>query len=201
MAEPDLDSVHLHRCLDRMQAGDAAAGDELLRAAARRLELLAHKMLRGFPNVRRWAEADDVLQNAVLRLLHSLEKVRPPSTRDFFNLAAAHLRRELLDLARHFDGPLGDGANLARTFSADFDDPAGEDDAQLERWRAFHEAVEGLPAAEREVVGLAFYHGWTHTQIAGLLHVSERTVRRLWQSACRKLHADLGEPLRGREWP
>src|SRR5262249_31686133 len=38
-----------------------------------------------------------------------------------------------------------------------------EDEARafaLERWAAFHEAVETLPAEQREVVGLTFYHGW-----------------------------------------
>ena len=35
---------------------------------------------------------------ALLRLLRSLQAIRPGSTRDFFNLAAVHIRRELLDL-------------------------------------------------------------------------------------------------------
>jgi DNA-directed RNA polymerase specialized sigma24 family protein len=38
----------------------------------------------------------------------------------------------------------------------------------LERWCAFHEQVEALPAAEREVVSLLFYHGWTKAEIARL---------------------------------
>jgi RNA polymerase sigma factor (sigma-70 family) len=44
-----------------------------------------------------------------------------------------------------------------------------------------------LPADEREVVGLVFYHGWTHAQVAALLVVSKRTVRRHWRRALARL--------------
>src|SRR5262249_4460895 len=70
-----------------------------------------------------------------------------------------------------------------------------EDEARafaLERWAAFHEAVETLPAEQREVVGLTFYHGWTQAEIAALFAVDERTVRRRWQAACVKLNEALG---------
>src|SRR5438045_2374951 len=105
--EPTLSTKELHGWLDRMRAGDPAAADELVRRVGGRLERLAHKMLRRYRNVRRWADTDDVYQGAMLRLLHSLRQVRPGSVRDFFGLAAEHLRRELLDLARHFYGPRG----------------------------------------------------------------------------------------------
>jgi RNA polymerase sigma factor (sigma-70 family) len=47
---------------------------------------------------------------------------------------------------------------------------------------AFHAAVEQLPDAEREVVELTFYHGLTQPEIAELLGVDERTVRRRWRA-------------------
>ena len=72
-----------------------------------------------------------------------------------------------------------------------------DDSGELEMWRRFHEAVERLPAEEREVVGLAFYHGWTHARIAELLQTSERTVRRHWQSAGLRLNEALGGRLPG----
>jgi len=70
-------------------------------------------MLRNYPGVGRWVEASDVLQGSLLRLLRALESVQPESTRAFFGLAAEQKRRELLDLARHFYGPQGLGANHA----------------------------------------------------------------------------------------
>lgn len=65
----------------------------------------------------------------------------------------------------------------------------------LDLWCRFHEAVEQLPPEEREVMGLAFYHGWTQVQIAELFQVDERTVRRRWQAACLKLSKLLGDTL------
>ena len=47
--------------------GDLAAPEELLRAIGGRLEALARKMLRRHPGVGRWADTDDVLQNALHR--------------------------------------------------------------------------------------------------------------------------------------
>jgi RNA polymerase sigma-70 factor (ECF subfamily) len=200
MRESELQTTELRGLIGRIRGGDRAARDDLLRAVGGRLERLARKMLGRFPNVRRWAETGDVLQNALLRLLRSLETVEPASTRAFFGLAAEHIRRELLDLARHYYGPEGLGANHASHFRAGADsrqapEPAdrAEPDEELERWRRFHEGVERLPAEEREVVGLVFYHGWKQAEVAALLQVSERTVRRWWQSALLRMNGALGE--------
>src|SRR4051812_10202529 len=107
MADAPSQSTHLQHCLDRMRQGDAAARDELLRHVTGRLERLTRKMLKDYPGVRRWTETGDVLQNALLRLLRALADVQPATVRDFFALATVQVRRELLDLARHFQGPLG----------------------------------------------------------------------------------------------
>jgi RNA polymerase sigma-70 factor (ECF subfamily) len=203
--DPSCHTAQLHGWLDRVQAGDLAAREELLRAFGNRLERLARKMLRRFPGVRRWVQTDDVLQSAVLRLLRALQEVRPESTRDFFRLAAEQMRRELLDLARHYYGPHGQGAHHASHGSGDGGstpaheppDPADDPD-ELERWCAFHREVEGLPAEEREVVGLIFYHGWKQADVAELFGVSERTVRRRWEAALAKLHHILTDEGRDR---
>jgi hypothetical protein len=75
-------------------------------------------MLGRFPTVRRWADTGDVLQSALVRLLGALKQVDVPSTRAFFGLAAEQMRRELLDLARHFHGPHGYGARHAAPLAA-----------------------------------------------------------------------------------
>lgn len=201
---PDLTftTMQLHGLVDRWRAGDRDAADELCRQVASRLEHLARKLIGRFPNVRPLADTGDVLQMALLRLLRSLTELRPESTRDFYNLAAIHLRRELLDLTRRVtarpdlrrrDRRAGDdsGDELGQVA-----EPAG-DRGDLDRWCRFHEAVETLPAREREVVGLAFYHGWTQPQMAELFHVDERTVRRWWRGACAQLHETLGGEVPG----
>src|SRR5438874_5131516 len=105
MADESRQTGPIQACLDRMRAGDPAARDELFRHACGRLERLTRRMLRDFPGVRRWEQTDDVLQGALVRLLRALEAVRPASARAFLGLSAEQVRRELLDLARHFYGP------------------------------------------------------------------------------------------------
>jgi RNA polymerase sigma factor (sigma-70 family) len=170
-----------------------AAQDELFRAIGERLQHLAHKMLRDFPRVKRWADTCDVVQNASLRLLRALKEVEPATSREFFGLAAELVRRELLDLARHFYSSKGMGNHksspaLGDSAPAGLEPPAPAEDLELERWCGFHEEVAGLPTEEREVVGLIYYHGWTQPEVAELFQVTERTVRRRWQSALLKLH-------------
>lgn len=186
-----INTVQLNGWIDRMRAGDQAARDELLRATCQRLERLARKMLQRFPSVQRWAETGDVLQNSLLRLLRALAEVRPNSVRDFFGLAAEQMRRELLDLARRFQGARGD---QARCESGVLDaEPVAHRDLsrELERWSSFHEEVARLPAEDREVVGLIFYHGWTKEAVAELFQVSRRTVQRRWDEAMLKLSSAL----------
>jgi RNA polymerase sigma-70 factor (ECF subfamily) len=199
MPEPSLHTLELRRCLERLRAGDPAARDELLRRACAQLERLARRMLRRFPNVQRWADTDDVLQSALMRLLRSLRQMEPPaSMRQFYAIATEHMRRELLDLARHHCGPNRPEFHHASQLPDSEERPglevavAGDDPVDLERWCQFHEEVEKLPAEDREVVGLIFYHGWQQAEVAELLQITERTVRRRWSAAMVRLHRLLG---------
>lgn len=198
MVDPVAQTTQLVQWVSRIQAGDDSARNELIRGFQGRLEKLARKMVGQERRVGRWVEAEDVLQNALLRLMRSLETVRPDSTRSFFGLAAEQMRRELLDLARHFYGPLGEGANHESVHRRTEDDrrgiepPAPDNESEeLKRWSRFHEEVERLPVREREVVGLVFYHGWTQAQVAELFQIDVRTVRRWWETALVKLHASM----------
>jgi RNA polymerase sigma factor (sigma-70 family) len=120
-----------------------------------------------------------------------LRSVTPADPRAYYGLLAELIRRELLDQARRFSGGRYAGESVAGVEPLDRSD-AGADDGDLDRWRSFHQAVETLPVEEREVVGLTFYHQWSHSRIAELLGISERTVRRYWQSACDRLRGQAG---------
>lgn len=197
MADESLHTIALQGWLQRLRTGDAAARDELLRACSRRLESLARRMLRGYPVVARWEDTADVFQNAAVRLLRALETVPVADTREFYNLAASIIRRELIDLARHFRGPHGLGANHDSHDPAHAAAPASLDAASLDRWAALHEAAEKLPVEEREVFGLTFYHDWTQQQIADLFGIDVRTVGRRWKRAAEAIQAALGGNLPG----
>lgn len=191
---PD-NTTQLQCWLDQMRDGDRAAGEALVEHACERLRRLTRKMLHGYPALHRWEETDDVFQNALLRLRRALGKIHPETVRGFFQLAAKLIRQELIDLGRHYLGPLGLGAN----HESDTDLPVHAD-AHRHELRAlteFHELVEGLPAEERDVVDRLFYHGMTEKEVAADLKISERTVKRRWRSARLTLHEDLqdnGQP-------
>jgi RNA polymerase sigma-70 factor (ECF subfamily) len=195
MPDGSTSTNELKTYLARASAGDATALNELIRLASKRLELLTHRMLRDYPRVQRWAQTDDVLQNALIRLCRALEQVHPSSPRDFYALATAQIRRELIDLARHFSGR----ENAAAHHESD---PAGPDEprtgrdspdethdpAALADWAEFHTQVSALPDDDREVFGLIFYQGLTQEDAAELLGVSVRTIQRRWQAAMLQLH-------------
>lgn len=204
MSDLSVKTTELHGWLDRVKAGDPKALDILLKRVASRLERLANKMLLRFPRVARWAEKDDVLQNASLRLIRALGEVRPDSMRAFYALASTQIRRELLDMTKSLYGPHGDAAHYISLDPNDSDarrkmDPAfPQEDSELERWCNFHEQVDSLPAEEREVVGVIFYQGWKQDEIANMFGVHLRTVQRWWKSALRKLRDVLSDwPVEG----
>jgi RNA polymerase sigma-70 factor (ECF subfamily) len=195
MTEPAGPPSRVVQLLARAGEGSQPALDELLRHYGERLTALARRMLDGFPRVRRWADTGDVLQNALLRLVGALRDVRPASQREFLSLAALQIRRELIDLTRHFYGPQGHGArhdSAPRDGSApdrlDGQPAPGGEPSSLVQWGELHRHIGELPEEEREVVGLLFYQGLAQAEAAEVLGVSLRTVQRRWHAALQKLH-------------
>jgi RNA polymerase sigma-70 factor (ECF subfamily) len=194
-------TTFLQRCLDRAQAGDESGRAELIERAQERLRRLTWRMLADFPRLRPWEEPDDVFQGALLRLCRALEEVTPDSVRSFFRLAAVQIRRELIDLARHYFGP----GNLAVHVGAALEDSSpGHDDSdhtldpeRLAVWTDFHRQVEQLPEDEREVFDLLWYQELSQAEAAELLGVDVRTVKRRWQAARLRLHQALRGQLPG----
>ena len=196
-------STQVQLRLDRLGAG-SASGDDLLKIAYERLRRLARKMFRRSHTVTPWEDTDDVLQNAAVRLCRALDDVRPASVRSFINLAAVQIRRELIDLARHYDGPEGPGrhhvswgrsegsGNLAGSPDAadDMRDPA-----RLATWTEFHDKIGTLPDIEKEMFDLLWYQGLSQAEAAALLGVTVRVVKYRWRSARLKLHKMLGGRL------
>lgn len=181
-------TTKLQHWLSLARQGDADARNQIVSHTCERLRLLTQKMLRGFPGVKRWSGTDDVLQNAMLRLHRSLSEVRPESPRQFYGLAATQIRRELIDLARHFNGPHGIGANH------DTDDgrsSEGVEPESLDGWTEFHEAVDDLPEDQRDVVSLLWYEDTSQSEAAEILGISLATLKRRWQAARLSLYDQL----------
>ena len=190
----DGETTRLLQWIDRLQAGDDSVRDDLIDHVAGRMTRLARKMLGGFPGVHRWEQTDDVANAAMMRLLRALEQVRPPTGADFFRLATAQVRRELIDLSRHYYGPQGLGAHHDSVTPRGDDsaspagaavDPAGSTAGpeQLASWTEFHSQAAALPDPEREVFDLLWYQGMKQEDAARVLGVDVRTVKRRWSEA------------------
>jgi RNA polymerase sigma factor (sigma-70 family) len=187
----------IEACLDRLRLGDFTARNELIAHACGRLQRLGHKLFADFAGLRRWIDAEDVVQDASIRLARALDSVAPESPRQFFRLAALQIRRELLDLARHYRGNQGVAANHA-SWPGDSaaplpEDRSSADPARLAEWTEWHERLAELPEEEREAAELLWYHGLTQHEAAALLDVPLRTLKRRWQQARLRLSAELNQ--------
>jgi RNA polymerase sigma factor (sigma-70 family) len=171
-----LRTTEIPDLLARLRGGDRAAADELLRRCRERLETMARVMLRRFPVVATHEQTADVVQEASLSLLAALRTLDVADTRAFHALAAEHVSRRRLDLARK---------HRRR------DTPPAAGDADLDLWADLHEAAQRLPLEPREVFALCFYHGWTFAQVAAVLGVSVATARRRWLEALVELVGQL----------
>jgi RNA polymerase sigma factor (sigma-70 family) len=204
MESDDQLEQELAACLARLQTGDLTARDRIIELCSERLRVLAHRMIRRFPKVRRWDDTDDLFQNAALRLHRALGQLQGESPRSIMALAATQLHRELIDLARKHTGPssyaANHGTNVIRLRTADdsaapryVDQVADTDTTEttIERWEDFHAAVQRLPDDLREVFHLVWYLGADQRTIAGVLGCSDRTVKTRWREAREAVKAAL----------
>jgi RNA polymerase sigma-70 factor (ECF subfamily) len=184
-------TAQLQKWIDSLQDGDATARNELFNHASERLRRLARRVFGRNDRLRAFVDSGDVLQNAVLRLMRTLQSTSPQSVAEFFWMASRAMRQELIDLARHHYGPQGSGAHRATPAAADATSETVAVDkadstyepAQLADWTEFHEQVEALDPEEREVFDLLWYQGLTQEDAAAVLQISLSTVKRRWLAA------------------
>lgn len=200
MSDDSSPTLFVNRCLERIRAGDGKARDELLSRTADRLLAITRKVKRDFPQLQRWEQTEDVFQNAAVRLCRALEQVPVADARHFYRLAATQIRRELVDLVRHWQGPQGPGQHHQShggqtprdgdtAAPLPFEQPHETfDPRRIAQWCEFHEQVERLPEPEREAFDLLFYHGLSQEEVAETLGVDVRTIRRRWRAARLALH-------------
>ena len=150
----------------------------LLERAVGRLRLLAATLLQSsYPRLTRPPlnlTSDELLGAVVERLLKALREARPGNVRQFFALAAQHMRWELADLARRLDAQPGSVELPGELVLAPESSGAGLSPTACR----ILSAIDALPEEEREVVNLARVQGLTHAEVADLLGVSAKTVQR-----------------------
>jgi len=188
-------STGVREILLQIREGEASATDRLFAHCLERFKLLSRRIFSTRKDLHGLEESDDLLQEALIRLHGTVAKLRPETTRALMTLALQHIRWALRDLARDLrrrarELPLADGGAGQPAAC-----PGGEPHSLFE-WQAFHELAERLPDEERQVFDALFYGGASQDEVAAMLGISTRTVKRRWRSARLILH----EKLRG-EWP
>jgi RNA polymerase sigma factor (sigma-70 family) len=185
--DESLTDEEIHELLSRLRAGEAAARTRMFAYVAARFRPLAHKLLRNdFPRVGLYAETDDILHDALCRLIPYLQRTDhdiSSSRGQFHKLTAMVVRHTLLDLARKLFGsiqgrPIGDGLVASH--------PELQQSSGLDAWREkvrLHEMIERLPEAERTVMELSLYLGHGTTEIARSLDVHPGNISRRLASA------------------
>ncbi len=187
-------------CLEEIASGNLEARNRVFELCGERLYVLARRMLSRFPRVRRWNDTDDLFQAAALRLHRALAKTQPESARGLLALAGTQMHRELVDLARRYSGQGAYEANHETNVIGEDDsgrprhavDQAPDRAEPLERWTAFHQAVEQLPPDAREVFDLVWYMGASQETAAVVIGCSPRTVKSRWRQARVAVKAALG---------
>jgi RNA polymerase sigma-70 factor (ECF subfamily) len=150
----------------------------LLDRSVRRLQLLCGSIL--YRQYRRLTQPplnlqpDDLLSAVVERLLKAMHSARPRTVRQFFSLVNQHMRWELNDLARRLDHQPAAVELSEWMVSA----PLTSGSALTPDGRRMLESIDNLPEEEREVFELVRIQGLAHTEAAGVLGVSAKTVQR-----------------------
>jgi RNA polymerase sigma factor (TIGR02999 family) len=161
-------------------AGNPQAAQELLPLVYQELRrLAAHKMAQERPG--QTLQPTALVHEAWLRLAGQQQQ-RWESRAQFFIAASEAMRRILVDRARRRQAAKH-GGGLERVDVDSVELPIESDPDRLLR---IHEALDGLAREEplrADVVKLHCFVGMSHAEIAGVLNVSEKTVKRYWAYA------------------
>lgn len=138
--------------------------------------------------------ADEVCQEAFLAVWRSGGRydaargsVRSWVLSIVHNRAIDHLRR----VTRHAERHVGDQEAAERLPAAEKTDETVLASAQRIETRSL---IERLPPEQLRVIDLAFYSGYTHTEIADLLELPLGTVKGRIKLGLAKLRTSLGAP-------
>jgi RNA polymerase sigma factor (TIGR02999 family) len=172
--------------LQRLAHGDKQAEAELVPQVYRELKKIARGYLR-HERPDHTLEATALVHEAYLRLT-SQKEIDWKSRNHFFGIAAQMMRRILVDYARRRGASKRAGCHVSLdeglTISAEQCSLVTALDAALERLAA-------LNARQARVVELRFFSGLAEEEIAQLMCLSSRTVKRDWSMARAWLYGEL----------
>jgi len=168
--------------LSRIRSGDEQAAAELVPLVYRELRKIAAAMMRHErPN--HTLQTTAVVHEAYLRLMDG-EGAKFENRAHFFALAARAMRRVLVDHARQRLARKRGGAEGRH--QVELDDDIAMTDEQSEEVLAVNEAIDrlaALDARQAQIVEMHYFAGNSVAEIAHVLQLGERTVKRELQTA------------------
>jgi RNA polymerase sigma factor (TIGR02999 family) len=184
-----VSSTHeVTRLLVAWSAGDQEALAQLAPLVEAQLERLAHAYMRR-ERAAHTLQTEALVNEAYVRLI-DWQAVEWQDHAHFFGVAASLMRKVLVDYARRRGQEKRAGALLRVSLSAAADEPQPHDPDLV----ALDDALRTLAAfdpRQSHIVELRFFGGLTEKEVAEVLQISERTVRREWNMAQAWLYHEL----------
>lgn len=182
----DHKSIQVTLLLNRWQTGDKAALDSLIPLIYQELRQLAKAQLKRNNNS---IQCTELVSEAYMRLLDT-QNINYNDRTHFFSIAARTMRRVLVD---SFRKKKADKRGNNQTLLTFIDDSTTENTQtiQLDELEDALVRLEKLDAAQAEIVTLRFFGGLKSQEIAEILNISTRTIRREWAMARVWLHRQL----------
>lgn len=169
-ASADTGAAELAELLQRSSRGDEAAFAQVYDATSSRAYGLALRV------VRNPAQAEEVVQEAFLDAWRSSSRYEP-SRGSALGWLLTIVHRKAVDRVRSAEAASQRDATYHReTQQVEHDQTAESAHASLEAQRV-RGAVATLTAVQREAVELAFFGGYTHTEVATMLDVPVGTAK------------------------
>jgi RNA polymerase sigma factor (TIGR02999 family) len=179
------DTGDVTRLLNAVRQGDAAALERVMSLVYDDLRLMARRQL-GREFVERTIEPTALVHEAFLKMSRGA-RIAASDRAHFLALAAHAMRQVLVDHARRRNAVKRDDAWNAVTLT----DAGPNEGLSAEDLIALDDALERLDERQRKIVECRFFAGMDDAEIATVLGVTDRTVRREWTKARARLNAAL----------
>ena len=173
------ENPHITRLL---QQGDARSIEELFPIVYGELHQLAEALFSREYRANHTLQPTALVNEVYLRLVRSGGEISWQNRAHFFGIAARSMRQILVNHAEAHNAEKRGGGNTVIAL----DDAISFFQTQDIEILALHEALENMAKLDKrqaEIVELKFFGGLTIEEIAEILNISERTVRRDWETA------------------
>lgn len=171
--------IHVTLLLNQWQAGDKQALDNIIPLVYQELRQLATAQLNR--NKKNSIQCTELVAEAYIRLIDT-DNINWNDRNHFYSMAARTMRRVLVDKFRKNNADKRGNNQTLLTFKDDSEN-AQQQTLELDKLEDALTELEKLDSRQAEIVTLRFFGGLKSQEIAEVLSVSARTVRRDWSVA------------------